>query len=145
MSFKDISYLELIALEALLACGKSFVQFYRGYHGDHYSDIILNLDQWFLRRCQKIHFYQEFWWPLCSLEGNHLCNFGRRHHEEQFCEIILNMDQEMLFKGISNLELWQPICSGEWNYLCNFGRGYHKVQFCEIILNWTSGSGDVNY
>ena len=32
------------------------------------------------------------WQPLCSVEQNHLCNFGRRHHEEQLCEIILNLD-----------------------------------------------------
>ena len=31
----------------------------------------------------------ELWGPLCSLERNHLCNFGRGHHKEQFCEIIL--------------------------------------------------------
>ena len=37
--------------------------------------------------------YLELWQPICSVERNHLCNFGRRHHEEQFCEIILNLDQ----------------------------------------------------
>ena len=46
--------------------------------------------------------YLELWWPLCSAEWSHLCNYGRVHHEEQFCEIILN--QEMLFKHISYLE-----------------------------------------
>ena len=25
--------------------------------------------------------YLELWQPLCSVERNHLCNFGRRHHE----------------------------------------------------------------
>ena len=29
----------------------------------------------------------------CSVEGNHLCNFGRGYYEEQFCEINLNSDQ----------------------------------------------------
>ena len=62
---------------------------------------------------------------ICSVEHNHLCNFGRVHHEEHFCEIILNSD---------HLELWQPICS-EQNHLCNFGRVHHEEQFCEIILN----------
>ena len=33
--------------------------------------------------------YLELRKPLCSMESNHLCNFGRRHHEEQFSEIIL--------------------------------------------------------
>ena len=38
-------------------------------------------------------FYLELWWPFCSAEPNHLCNFGRGYHEEQFCEIILNLDR----------------------------------------------------
>ena len=37
--------------------------------------------------------YLELWWPFCSAEQNHLCNFGRRHHEKQFGEIIMNLDQ----------------------------------------------------
>ena len=36
--------------------------------------------------------YLELWQPLCSVDWNHLCNFGRRYHEEQSCEIILNLD-----------------------------------------------------
>ena len=36
--------------------------------------------------------YLELWQPLCSVDWNHLCNFGRRH-EEQSCENILNLDQ----------------------------------------------------
>ena len=35
--------------------------------------------------------YLELWWPFCSAERNHLCNFGRGYQEEQFCEIILNL------------------------------------------------------
>ena len=38
-------------------------------------------------------FYLELWWPICSAEWNHLCNFGKRYQEEQLCEIILNLDQ----------------------------------------------------
>ena len=37
--------------------------------------------------------YLELWWPFCSVEPNHLCNFGKGHYEEQFCEIILNLDK----------------------------------------------------
>ena len=37
--------------------------------------------------------YLELWWPLCSVEQNHLWDFGIRHHEEHFCEIILNLDE----------------------------------------------------
>ena len=36
--------------------------------------------------------YPELWWPLCSVDHNHLCNFGRGYHEEHFCKIILNLD-----------------------------------------------------
>ena len=53
--------------------------------------------------------YKELWQPLCSVEQNHLCNFGRRHHEVQFCEIILNL--EMLFKDSSYLEPLRPFLS----------------------------------
>ena len=42
--------------------------------------------------CKDIS-YLELWQPFCSVERNHLCNFGRGYHEEQFCEIILNLDQ----------------------------------------------------
>ena len=37
--------------------------------------------------------YLELWWPFCSTEQNHLCNFGRGFYEEQFCEFISNLGQ----------------------------------------------------
>ena len=37
--------------------------------------------------------YLELLWPFCSVEWNHLSNFGKEHNEEEFCEIILNLDQ----------------------------------------------------
>ena len=48
----------------------------------------------------------ELWQPLCSVDRNHLCNFGRIYHEERFCEIILKLDQWVMRKcqGISYLE-----------------------------------------
>ena len=49
--------------------------FSRGYHEEHFCEIILNLDQW-VSRCQKTFSYLELWRPLCSAEQNHLCNFG---------------------------------------------------------------------
>ena len=42
---------------------------------------------------KDISYLLELWQPLCSMERNHVCNFGRVHHEEQFCEVILNLDQ----------------------------------------------------
>ena len=32
--------------------------------------------------------YLELWWPSCSVELIHLCNFERGHHEEHLCEVI---------------------------------------------------------
>ena len=37
--------------------------------------------------------YLELWQPFCSVERNHLCNFGRGYYEKQFGEIILNSGQ----------------------------------------------------
>ena len=37
--------------------------------------------------------FLELWWPFCSAEQNHLCNFGREYYEEQFCENIFDLDQ----------------------------------------------------
>ena len=37
--------------------------------------------------------YLELWQLPCSVEWNHLCNFGRGHYGEHSCEIILNLDQ----------------------------------------------------
>ena len=49
--------------------------------------------------------YLELWWPLCSVEPNHLCNFGRMHHEEYFCENILNLDKWFRRKCCLNIFL----------------------------------------
>ena len=98
--------------------------FERGHQGEHSCEVIWNLDQWFRRRCNIMLFkdnsYLELWQPLCSVDRNHLCNFGRRY-EEQFCEIIYY------------LELWRPSCSVEQNHLCNFERGHHWKHSCEVI------------
>ena len=51
--------------------------------------------------------YLETLWLMCSVERNHLCNFGSGHYEECFCEIILNLDQRLrrcFFKNISYLK-----------------------------------------
>ena len=48
--------------------------------------------------------YQELWWPFCSVEQNHLCNFGRGHHEEHSCDVIGNLDQ--LFRRRCRLKIF---------------------------------------
>ena len=82
---------------------------------------------WIRRKCHfKDISYLELWQPFCSVEWNHLCNFGRGYYEEEFCEMILNLDQW----------LWRKCCLKIFlilNHLCNFGRVHHEEQFCEII------------
>ena len=68
--------------------------FVRRHHEKQFCEIILNLDQWFRRRCCLINIsYLELWRPSCSAEQDHLCNFGMGHYGEHSCEIILNLDQ----------------------------------------------------
>ena len=83
--------------------------------------------------------YLELWRPLCSVEQNHLCNFGRRLHEEQFCEIILNSNQ--WFRRRSCLKIFLIWSSGSHfvqpsRTICAIlVEGIMKTQFCEIILH----------
>ena len=93
----------------------------------------------------KRHFLNRALAALCSVERNHLCNFGRRHHEEQFCDIILNLDQ--WFRRRCRLKIFLIWSSGspfvlQSETICvilvkgimrNFW--YYEEQFCEIILN----------
>ena len=46
--------------------------------------------------------YLELWCPFCSVEQNHLCNFGKGHNEEQFCEVVLNVDKRFRRKYNQN-------------------------------------------
>ena len=32
--------------------------------------------------------YLQLGWPFCSVEQNHLCNFGRGHYEEHSCKLF---------------------------------------------------------
>ena len=64
---------------------------------EQFCEIILNLDQWFRRRCHlKIFLINKLSEALVAIlfsEANHLCNFGRGCYEEQFCEFISNLGQ----------------------------------------------------
>ena len=101
MSFKDISYLEL--WWPFVQWSGTICAIFGGYNENQFCEIILNLGQWFtmiqyIKLESIVHFNrftetQLLWQLFCSVEGNHLYNFGRRHHEEQFCEIILKLDQ----------------------------------------------------
>ena len=111
MWFKDISYQEL--WQPL--CSEDWIyvcNFGRRHHEEQVYEIILNLDQWFRRKCPlKVFLIWSSGSPFCSAELNHLFNFGRKYYEEQFCEIGLNLGlwfrRRCRFK-ISYLELWRP-------------------------------------
>ena len=78
--------------------------------------------------------YLDPWWPFCSVERDHLCNFGRGHNEEQFCEFISNFGQWFRRRCcLKDLELWSPSSSVEQNHLFNFESGHHGEHSCEVI------------
>ena len=93
----------------------------------------------------KVISYQELYQPFCSLERNHLCNFGRRYQEEQFCGIILNLSQwfgrRCLLKYFLSGALATLLFSGAEPFMQFLKEGIvgnTHVKFHEIR---TSGSG----
>ena len=52
----------------------------------HWNQIISKSVHWFSRRSRLKLF--SIWWPFCSMERNHLSNFGRGLAKEHFREII---------------------------------------------------------
>ena len=93
MPLKDISNLEL--WQSLCSVDMNHMcNLKRRHYEKQFCIIILNLHQWFRRKCRfKGSSYLELWKPFCSAECNHLCNFERRYYKEQFCVIILNLSQ----------------------------------------------------
>ena len=77
--------------------------FARRYYEEQYCEIILNLDQWFRRRCLIKIFL--IWSSGCSFvqRSGPISQFGRGQQEEQFCKIILNLDQ--LFRRRCHLKI----------------------------------------
>ena len=64
-----------------------------GPYEKHLGEFFLKLGQGFrMGRCLKSFLFY-LWWPFCSVEQNHLSNFGRGLYEEHLCEHILNFDQ----------------------------------------------------
>ena len=101
--------------------------------------------------------YLELWQPFCSVECNHLCNFGTGYYEEQICEIILNLGQwlrrryrlkdflagalaVLLFGGAEPfMQFWKKPSWGTfmWSYM-KFGPVDQKVlSFKEKVYKWT--------
>ena len=65
-----------------------------GHYEEQFCEIILNLGQWFMRGPLRdfLSGALDLWQPPCSVERNHLCNFGRGHHGLHSCEVPLNLD-----------------------------------------------------
>ena len=98
------------------------INFGRGHLAEHFCEIIMNLDQYYLR----YFFYLELCWHFCS--AKHLFNFCRGPYEENLCEIILHLDQRFrrcCLKHFLSRAL-VALCSVAWNHLCNFGRRHHE-------------------
>ena len=103
--------------------------FGRGYQEEQLSEIILNLDQCFRRRCVlKIYLVWSSGGPyvqrsrtICAILVEGIMKNNSVNYFE-FGPVV----QEQLFKDISYLEFLQPFCSAERNHLNNFCRRYHE-------------------
>ena len=63
-------------------------EFGRRHHEEQFCEIILNLDQWFRRRCYFKDFLSRALVAIMLAEWNNLCNFCRGHYGEHSYEII---------------------------------------------------------
>ena len=61
------------------------MQFGRGHYEKQFCEFILNLREWFKRRCCLKDFLSGALAASCSVEWNHLCNFERGHHGKHSC------------------------------------------------------------
>ena len=78
----------------------------RTIYEEHSCERYMKLGQVFLEISFKDISYLELWQPFCSVDLNHLCNFGRRYLEEQFCEIILNLGQWIWRRCCLKIIIW---------------------------------------
>ena len=99
--------------------------------------MILNLEQWFRKRCLLKIFLIWSSGRRCVQGSETICailveGIKRNNHLNHF-EFVPVVQEEMSLKAISYLELWRPFCSVEQNHLCNFGRGHHEEHSCDVI------------
>ena len=79
------------ALAAGEADWNHLCNFGRRYHEERFCEIILNLDQWFRRKCRlKVFLIWSSGSPFVHRSVT-ICAIG--YYEEQCCEIILNLGQ----------------------------------------------------
>ena len=90
MPVKDISYLEL--WRPSCSVERNHLCFFgRKCYEEQFCEIILNLDQWFRRRCHLKDVKDFLSGALAALlfrRTEHLCNFESGHHREHSCEFI---------------------------------------------------------
>ena len=87
MQFKGNSYLEL--WQPFCSAERNHLcNFCSGYYEEQFCEIILNLGQWFRRRCCLKDFLYGALAALLFGGAKHLCNFERGHHGEHSCEVI---------------------------------------------------------
>ena len=87
MPFKDISYLEL-GQPFGSAEWNHLCNFRRGGHEEQVCEIILNLGQWFTRRCCFKDFLYGALAALLFTGAEPFMQFERGHHREHSCEVI---------------------------------------------------------
>ena len=117
--------------------------FGRGHHEEQFCEIILNLGQWFRRRCPLKGFFSGALAVLLFGGAEPFMQIWKRAWGTfmwSYMKFGPVVQKEMSFKDISYLERWQPLCSADWNHLCNFGWRYHEEQFWKIIWNLDQGS-----
>ena len=87
MTFKGNFYLEL--WQPFCSAERDHLcNFGRGYPEEQFCEIILNLSQWFRRRCRLKDFLSGARAASCFVERNHLCNYERGHYGEHSCEAL---------------------------------------------------------
>ena len=111
----------------------------RGHYEEHFCEILLNIYQWFIRKCWEKRLL------IWSSSVPYVCWSGT------ICAILVEgimwniyvnycafgpVVQEMSFKHISYLELWCPLCSAERSQtICAILAEHYEEHFCLIILN----------
>ena len=138
MSFKDNSYLELwqplCSVEWNHLCNIG-----RRHHEVQSCEIILNLDQWFRRKCRlKVFLIWSSGSPfvqgsitICAI----LAEGIQRNNSVKLFWIWVGDSGGDVFYKISYLELWRPSCAVQHNHFCNFERGHHGEHSCNAMWN----------
>ena len=76
---KETTFKDILALAGILF---SLIKFGRGHHEEHICEIIMRLDQWFMRRCPlKIFLILSYGGPFVPGNGT-ICSILVGHYEK---------------------------------------------------------------